>query len=52
MPMELHDRREEKCKLRVENLSVFYGAVQAIKSLSLRVYPNEILGITGPSSGG
>jgi phosphate transport system ATP-binding protein len=40
------------CKLSVQKLSVFYGAVQAIKSLDLGVYPNEILGITGPSGSG
>lgn len=39
-------------KVAVEDLSVFYGAVAALKSLSLDVYPNEILGITGPSGSG
>lgn len=39
-------------KVAVQNLTVSYGAVEALKSVSLEVYPNEILGITGPSGSG
>jgi phosphate transport system ATP-binding protein len=39
-------------KIAIEDFSVHYGANQALKSLSLEIYANEILGITGPSGSG
>jgi len=39
-------------KIIVEDLRVGYGATEALKGVSLSVYPNEILGVTGPSSSG
>ena len=39
-------------KVLIEGLSVFYGGVQALKSVELPAHANEILGITGPSGSG
>jgi len=39
-------------KIAIEDLSVSYGATEALKSVSLEVYANEVLGITGPSGSG
>ena len=41
-----------KSKVIVRNLSVFYGAKQALKGLNLSVEENEILGVIGPSNSG
>lgn len=38
--------------LEVERLSAFYGAWQALNDLSLDLFPQEILGIMGPSGSG
>jgi phosphate transport system ATP-binding protein len=43
---------EHEPKVQVEGLSVFYGGVQALKSVGLAAHANEILGITGPSGSG
>lgn len=39
-------------KLLVEELSVAYGGVSALKSVTLPIYPNEILALTGPGGSG
>jgi phosphate transport system ATP-binding protein len=39
-------------KVQVENLSVNFGALEVLKSISLNVYKNEILSIIGPSNSG
>ncbi len=39
-------------KIKVNNLKVHFGAVQALKSISLDVKSNEILSIIGPSNSG
>jgi phosphate transport system ATP-binding protein len=39
-------------KIHVHNLNVWFGAIQALKSISLDVRPNEILSIIGPSNSG
>ena len=41
-----------KSKVIVHNLSVFYGAEQALKGLNLSVEENEILGVIGPANSG
>ena len=38
--------------LAVENLSVRYGAVEAVRGLSLEVKPGEIVGLIGPNGAG
>lgn len=39
-------------KFTVSLLNVYYDNIQAIKNLSVEVYPNEILGIIGPANSG
>jgi len=39
-------------KLVVENLRVRYGAVEAVRGLSLEVRPGEIVGLIGPNGAG
>ncbi len=38
--------------LRVENLSVRYGAVEAVRNLSFTVEPGEIVGLIGANGAG
>ena len=38
--------------LAVENLSVRYGAVEAVRGLSLEVRPGQIVGLIGPNGAG
>jgi branched-chain amino acid transport system ATP-binding protein len=38
--------------LIIENLSVRYGAVEAVRGLSLEVLPGEIIGLIGPNGAG
>ena len=38
--------------LAVEKLSVRYGAVEAVRGLSLEVKPGEIVGLIGPNGAG
>jgi branched-chain amino acid transport system ATP-binding protein len=38
--------------LAVENLSVRYGAVEAVRGLSLEVKPGQIIGLIGPNGAG
>jgi phosphate transport system ATP-binding protein len=39
-------------KIRIERLSTFYDGVQALKSVTLDVAPNRILGVIGPAGSG
>ena len=39
-------------KIQARDLSVYYGAAEVLKSISLDVYGNEILSIIGPSNSG
>lgn len=41
-----------RARIRVSDLSAWYGPDQALKSVSIDIYANEILGITGPSGSG
>ena len=43
---------EEIAKIKVEHLSVFYRELEALKNVSLTLYKNEILAITGPTAAG
>ncbi len=38
--------------INVNNLSHWYGKLQAVKEISFRVYPGEILGFLGPNGAG
>ncbi len=44
--------RNPKIKIKISNLSVWYGALQAIKSVSLEIRAKEILSIIGPANSG
>lgn len=39
-------------KIAIRNLSVNFGAVQALRNVTLDIYPNERLAIIGPASSG
>ncbi len=39
-------------KIAIRNLSVSFGSVQSLKSISLDVRPNEILSVIGPANSG
>lgn len=39
-------------KFNIENLNIWFGAVQALKDVSLQIDANEILSVIGPSSSG
>jgi len=39
-------------KIRLENLSFFYGDFQALDEVSLAIRPNEIFGLMGPAKSG
>ena len=41
-----------KIKVQIKDLNVHFGALEALKSISLEVYENEILSIIGPSNSG
>lgn len=43
---------ERNVKINVENLNVHFGAIHALKNISLEVYKNEILGAIGPANSG
>ncbi len=39
-------------KFNIENLNIWFGAVQALKDVSLQIEANEILSVIGPSNSG
>jgi branched-chain amino acid transport system ATP-binding protein len=43
---------EHKVKIEIENLSLSFGGMKALDSVSLDIYENEILAIIGPDGGG
>lgn len=44
--------RENRVKIRVENLCLSFGGVQALDNVSLEIRDNEILAIIGPNGAG
>ena len=44
--------RERKLKVKIENISLSFGSVKALKNVSLDIYDNEILAIIGPNGAG
>ena len=42
----------DKPKIQIENLSVFFGAVQSLQNVSFEVNEFEILGLIGPANSG
>ena len=44
--------KNNRVKVEFRELSVYFGAVQPVRSISMCVFSNEILGIIGPSSSG
>jgi branched-chain amino acid transport system ATP-binding protein len=45
-------RDREQLRLKVENLSLAFGSVQALMDVSLEVYGDEILALIGPNGAG
>ena len=43
---------ESSDKIRIEDLSCFYGDFPALDKVSLAIRPNEIFGLMGPSKSG
>jgi branched-chain amino acid transport system ATP-binding protein len=43
---------EHKVKIKVENLSLSFGGMKALDSVSLDIYDNEIMAIIGPDGAG
>lgn len=39
-------------KFAIQNLNIWFGAVQALKNLSTEIYAHEILGVIGPANSG
>ena len=39
-------------KLSLDRWSVWYGAIHALKAVTLQIHPNEILGVIGPANSG
>ncbi len=39
-------------KFDIKNLNIWFGAIQALKDVSLQIYTNEILSIIGPANSG
>ncbi len=44
--------KDMKPLLQVENLSKRFGALSALRSINLKLYPGEVIGITGQSGSG
>ncbi|MDW7739055.1 MAG: ATP-binding cassette domain-containing protein [Bacillota bacterium] len=44
--------RTDTPAINVQNLSHWYGSLQAVKDISFKVYPGEILGFLGPNGAG
>ncbi len=47
-----HPVREGQIKLRTEGLNIYYGSRQAIKSVNLTVFANQVTALIGPSGCG
>ena len=43
---------EAQPKIRIEDLSCFYGDFQALDGVTLSIQPHEIFGLMGPSKSG
>jgi phosphate transport system ATP-binding protein len=52
LPTEPHDEDGRAVKLRARSLSVWYGAHEAVSSVSLDVHARRVLAIIGPSGCG
>jgi phosphate transport system ATP-binding protein len=39
-------------KIEIKNLSIWFGDVQALKTLNIKIYANEILSVIGPANSG
>src|SRR5437870_1034147 len=46
------DKEEPQIKVSSENLSLYYGAKQALKNISLPMYANKVTAFIGPSGCG
>ncbi len=46
------ERHIKQAAINVQNLSHWYGKLQAVKGISFEVYPGEILGFLGPNGAG
>jgi phosphate transport system ATP-binding protein len=44
--------QKQSKKIEISNLAVKYGALSALKGISLDIYENEILGVIGPAQSG
>lgn len=44
--------RSGEARLQIEGISTFYGEAQALKNVSLRVHPNEVVAILGSNGAG
>jgi len=38
------------CKIRVENLSAWYGSYHVLKDIDMEIYPRSITGLIGHAS--
>jgi ABC-type multidrug transport system ATPase subunit len=45
-------RGQQNYLFHLDNMSVEYGSIKALKSVQLTIYPGEILFLTGPSGAG
>ena len=43
---------DAQSKIRIEDLSCFYGDFQALDGVTLSIQPHEIFGLMGPSKSG
>ncbi len=41
-----------KTKINIKDLNIWFGDVQALKNLNIRIYTNEILSVIGPANSG
>ncbi|MDI6808584.1 MAG: phosphate ABC transporter ATP-binding protein [Candidatus Eisenbacteria bacterium] len=52
MPTSKIDNRSSATKLEIRNLRVTFGAITALKDVSLDIWKNEILSVIGPANSG